>query len=89
MAKKITGSHCNGYLFFRLTGTGTLTSTRPARRIRRSCSPLAFYTKDAAQIDRLFRRSGLMRAKWDEQHGEQTYGATTIAKALAKVTKQY
>lgn len=50
---------------------------------------LAFYTKDAGQIDRLFRRSGLMRAKWDEQHGEQTYGATTIAKALAKVTKQY
>ena len=50
---------------------------------------LAFYTKDAAQIDRLFRRSGLMRAKWDELHGEQTYGATTIAKALAKVTKQY
>lgn len=50
---------------------------------------LAFYTKDAGQIDRLFRRSGLMRPKWDEQHGEQTYGETTIAKALAKVTKQY
>ena len=28
---------------------------------------LAFYTKDAAQIDRLFRRSGLMRPKWDER----------------------
>ncbi len=50
---------------------------------------LAFYTKDAAQIDRLFRRSGLMRPKWDEFHGEQTYGDMTIAKALAKVTKQY
>jgi hypothetical protein len=50
---------------------------------------LAFYTKDAAQIDRLFRQSGLMRPKWDELHGEQTYGETTIAKALAKVTKQY
>ena len=22
VAKKITGSHCNGYLFFRLTGKG-------------------------------------------------------------------
>lgn len=32
---------------------------------------LAFYTKDAAQIDRLFRRSGLMRPKWDERHGGQ------------------
>ncbi|HQL55528.1 MAG TPA: hypothetical protein PLQ87_12535, partial [Phycisphaerae bacterium] len=50
---------------------------------------LAFYTKDAAQIDRLFRRSGLMREKWDEQHGEQTYGQMTIAKALATVTGQY
>lgn len=50
---------------------------------------LAFYTKDAAQIDRLFRRSGLMRPKWDEPHGAQTYGETTIDKALAKVTKQY
>lgn len=50
---------------------------------------LAFYTKDAGQIDRLFRQSGLMRPKWDELHGDQTYGETTIAKALAKVTKQY
>ena len=50
---------------------------------------LAFYTKDAAQIDRLFRQSGLMRTKWDESHGEQTYGEMTITKALGKVTKQY
>ncbi len=50
---------------------------------------LAFYTKDAAQIDRLFRTSGLMRPKWDEMHGEQTYGQMTVAKALSKVTKQY
>lgn len=50
---------------------------------------LAFYTKDAAQIDRLFRQSGLMRSKWDEFHGQQTYGEITIDKALAKVTKQY
>jgi len=50
---------------------------------------LAFYTKDAGQIDRMFRGSGLMRDKWDEYHGEQTYGQMTIDKALAKVTKQY
>jgi hypothetical protein len=50
---------------------------------------LAFYSKDAAQLDRLFRQSGLMRPKWDEYHGEQTYGQITIAKALAKVVKQY
>ena len=50
---------------------------------------LAFYTKDANQTDRIFRRSGLMRDKWDEMHGQQTYGEMTIAKALAKVTGQY
>ena len=50
---------------------------------------LAFYTKDAGQIDRLFRQSALMREKWDQLHGEQTYGEMTIDKALAKVTKQY
>jgi len=50
---------------------------------------LAFYTKDAAQVDRLFRRSGLMRDKWDEKHGAQTYGEMTIAGALEKVTSQY
>jgi len=50
---------------------------------------LAFYTKDAGQIDRLFRRSRLYRDKWDEVHGAETYGQTTIAKALAKVTAQY
>ncbi|MCC6680722.1 MAG: hypothetical protein IT445_07450 [Phycisphaeraceae bacterium] len=50
---------------------------------------LAYYTKDAGQIDRMFRGSGLMRDKWDEYHGEQTYGNMTITKALAKVAKQY
>ncbi len=36
---------------------------------------LAFWTGgDAQRIDRLFRRSALMRAKWDERRGDQTYG---------------
>jgi putative DNA primase/helicase len=50
---------------------------------------LAFYTKDPAQLDRLFRGSKLLRPKWDEKHGEQTYGQMTVEKALEKVTKQY
>jgi len=50
---------------------------------------LAFYTKDAAQIDRLFRRSGLMREKWDEKHGQKTYGQMTIDKALETVASEY
>ncbi len=50
---------------------------------------LAFYTKDAGQIDRIFRQSGLMREKWDERHGQQTYGELTIAKGLQAVTRAY
>lgn len=47
------------------------------------CSYLAFWTNnDASRMDALFRQSGLMRRKWDEKHGSQTYGAMTIAKAL-------
>jgi primase-polymerase (primpol)-like protein len=34
------------------------------------------------QIDRMFRASGMMRDKWDEQRGAQTYGELTIAKVL-------
>ena len=45
---------------------------------------LARATPDSATIDRLFRGSGLFRAKWDEPHTAdgQTYGQMTIAKAL-------
>ena len=48
------------------------------------CKILAFWTgNDAERIDRLFRRSGLMRNKWDEYRGAQTYGEMSIAKAIA------
>lgn len=48
------------------------------------CRKLRFYTRaNAAQIDRLFRRSNLMRSKWDERRGAQTYGESTIATAIA------
>lgn len=44
---------------------------------------IAFYTKDEQRIDELFRQCALMRPKWDEKHGAQTYGQLTIRKALA------
>lgn len=48
------------------------------------CNLLAFWTgNNVDRIDRLFRQSGLFRGKWDEHHGEQTYGELTIAKAIA------
>lgn len=53
------------------------------------CWTLAYYTKDAGQIDRIFRRSGLYRPKWDQRHGRATYGELTIEKALAGVSEQY
>lgn len=44
---------------------------------------IAFVTQDPEQIDRFFRRSALMRPKWDEVHRGDgaTYGDMTIEKA--------
>lgn len=56
------------------------------------CNHLAFWTGgDAAQIDRLFRSSSLMRDKWDAKHAASgaTYGEMTIAAALAGRTEFY
>jgi hypothetical protein len=50
---------------------------------------LAFWADDEAQLDRLFRRSGLMRDKWDDKHGATTYGERTIAKAWGDRTEHY
>jgi len=49
------------------------------------CLLLAFWTGgDASQMDKLFRRSGLYREKWDEGHyaDGRTYGEGTIANAI-------
>ncbi|MGI8475504.1 MAG: hypothetical protein ACR2OO_03925 [Thermomicrobiales bacterium] len=48
------------------------------------CCHLAFWTRDPSQIDRLFRRSGLMRAKWERAD----YRARTIDRALRLVGEQ-
>ena len=53
------------------------------------CNILAFYTKDADQIDRIFRSSGLMREKWDRKTAGSTYGAITIQNALSRISDQY
>lgn len=47
------------------------------------CNHIHFWTSgDPQRVDRLFRQSGLMRPKWDEQRGAQTYGQMTIAKVM-------
>ncbi len=54
------------------------------------CCLLAFWTgRDAVRMDRLFRQSGLMRAKWDQPRGSQTYGQRTIVRAIAACSTIY
>ncbi len=53
-------------------------------------SILAFWCSgDREQMDRLFRQSCLMRDKWDEYRGADTYGNMTLAKAVANMTTFY
>lgn len=53
------------------------------------CGQIAFYTRNAAQIDRIFRGSALMRDKWDEARGSSTYGADTVDLAIQNCTVFY
>jgi len=47
------------------------------------CRQLAFWTaKDPQKMDELFRKSGLMREKWDRPQAGTTYGQITIQKAI-------
>ena len=53
---------------------------------------LAFWCqRDPDRMDRLFRRSALMRAKWDDVHfgNGATYGAATIVKAAQRCRDVY
>jgi hypothetical protein len=54
------------------------------------CNSLAFWTgRNAERMDRLFRRSGLFREKWDEKRGARTYGQMTIENAIADCQETY
>lgn len=54
------------------------------------CSHLAFWCAgDADRMDRIFRRSGLMRDKWDSRRGGTTYGAQTIERAIEGCSEFY
>lgn len=54
------------------------------------CSTLAFWCrKDADQMNRIFRQSKLYRPKWDEKHGQQTYGQMTLQRAIEGVASVY
>lgn len=54
------------------------------------CNQLAFWTgKNVTQMDRIFRSSGLMRPKWEERRGGNSYGEITISKACTACTEVY
>ncbi len=56
------------------------------------CMKLAFWSgKDKAQMDRMFRASGLMREKWDVPHhaGGATYGEETLDRAIESTESVY
>ncbi|GGL36084.1 hypothetical protein GCM10009037_19520 [Halarchaeum grantii] len=56
------------------------------------CCLLAFWTGgDQAQMDRLFRESGLLREKWDEVHyaDGSAYGEKTIERAVQQTSEFY
>ncbi len=54
------------------------------------CRHLAFWTgKDAQKMDALFRKSGLMRDKWDRPQSGSTYGTITIQKAIENCEEVY
>ena len=54
------------------------------------CAMLAFwFQRDFDRMDAVFRRSGLMREKWDRKTGNATYGALTLQKAIAECTNVY
>ena len=54
------------------------------------CNMLAFWTgRDYSMMDEIFRSSGLMRPKWDELRGSETYGTITINEAISKCENVY
>lgn len=54
------------------------------------CNMLAFYCQgDKGAVDRLFRQSALMRPKWNEKRGDNTYGEMTIDKAVNSCREFY
>jgi len=74
----------NGDKFARLWSGDTQGYPSPSEADLALCDLLAFWIgPDPTRIDQLFRRSNLMREKWDERRGASTYGHDTITTALA------
>lgn len=53
------------------------------------CNILAFWSDDVDQMDRIFRRSGLMRDKWDRPQSGSTYGRLNLEKSIREAKNRY
>lgn len=81
----------NGMQFARLySGDTSAYDGDDSRADMALCSMLAFWCqRNTAQMDRLFRQSGLMRDKWDRRQSGTTYGAITLQKAADECAEIY
>lgn len=82
----------NGYDFMRLYNQGDLKENNGDHSSAdlSLCTILAFWTGcNKNQMDRIFRTSALMREKWDEYRGKETYGNITINKAISSTIDTY
>ncbi|WP_207589984.1 hypothetical protein [Halomontanus rarus] len=82
----------NGDKFERLWNGNTVGYDSQSEADMALCCLLAFWTGgDRAQLDRLFRRSGLVREKWDEVHyaDGSTYGDRTVERAIDTTSEFY
>ena len=77
----------NGDRFRRLwTGDASDYGNDHSRADLALCRTLVFWCGgDMERVDRLFRRSGLMRDKWDRQTGDASYGDRTVRAAIQGV----
>lgn len=85
-------THANGAKFIALYDNGDLSAygNDHSAADLALCNMLAWYLgKDADKIDAAFQDSALMRDKWLERHGNQTYGEMTIAAAIEGTQGQY
>ncbi|SEP14477.1 hypothetical protein SAMN04487948_11678 [Halogranum amylolyticum] len=82
----------NGAKFDRLWNGSTSGYDSNSEADMALCCLLAFWSGgDTAQMDQLFRQSGLIREKWDEVHyaDGSTYGEKTIERAVERTSEFY
>ena len=80
----------NGEKFQRLWNGDTSGYPSQSEADAALCAMLAFWSnKDADQMDRLFRKSKLMRDKWDRSVGKTSYGADLIRSSIAMCKETY